>query len=276
MKFLYTLLSLCFSTLVFSQEKFEIFFDFNKDIPNEKSALELQKWMTENDHAQVLKIYGYCDSVDDNSYNKELALKRIQSTLKTLTENKIQISKSIELIPFGKDFKRSLIQEENRKVTLFYELLKLPVNKIGNEEIPSTGDVNAKIERERATLASKFAKAKVGDIITVENIYFQLDTDKIIDKSRPILNELYEIMRKNPKLKIRINGHICCNVEATNSILSSQRAIAVKAFLLEKQIHFYRLSYKGYGSTKPIYEIPEKSEKERLANRRVEIEIVAN
>ncbi|WP_164974501.1 OmpA family protein [Flavobacterium amnicola] len=276
MKFLFTFLSLCFSTLVFSQEKFDIFFDFNKDIPNEKSALELQKWITENDHAQVLKIYGYCDSVDDNSYNKELALKRIQSTLKTLTENKIQISKSIELIPFGKDFKRSLIQEENRKVTLFYELLKLPVNNVGNEEIPTMGDITAKIERERATLASKFAKAKIGDIITIENIYFQLDTDKIIEKSRPILNELYEIMRKNPKLNIRINGHICCNVEATNSKLSSQRAIAVKAFLLEKQIHFYRLSYKGFGSTKPIFEIPEKNEKERLANRRVEIEIVAN
>lgn len=274
MKFLVTVLSVCFSTLVFSQEKFDIFFDFNKDFPNEKSLITIQKWISENDNANVLKIYGYCDSIDDNSYNKELALKRIQSTLKTLAENKIQISKSIELIPFGKDFKRSSVQEENRKVTLFYELLKLPVNKIGNEEIPSIGDLNAKIERERATLASKFAKAKVRDVITVENIYFQLDTDKIIEKSRPILNELYEIMVKYPKLKIKINGHICCNVEATNSILSSQRAIAVKAFLLEKEILFYRLSYKGYGSTKPVYDIPEKNEKERLANRRVEIEIV--
>jgi len=274
MKFLYTFLSLCFSTIVFSQEKFDIFFDFNKDFPNEKSLITIQKWISENDNANVLKIYGYCDSIDDNSYNKELALKRIQSTLKTLAENKIQISKSIELIPFGKDFKRSSVQEENRKVTLFYELLKFPVNKSGNEEIPSIGDLNAKIERERATLASKFAKAKVRDVITVENIYFQLDTDKIIEKSRPILNELYEIMLKYPKLKIKINGHICCNVEATNSILSSQRAIAVKAFLLEKEILFYRLSYKGYGSTKPVYDIPEKSEKERLANRRVEIEIV--
>jgi len=274
MKFLYTFLSLCCSTIMFSQEKFDIFFDFNKDIPNEKSTVSLQKWMAENDQALVLKIYGYCDSVDDNFYNKELALKRIQSTLKTLAENKIQISKSIELIPFGKDFKRSLIQEENRKVTLFYELQKLPINNVGNEEIPSTGDLNVKIERERTSLASKFAKAKKGDIITVENIYFQFNTDKIIDKSRPILNELYEIMLKNPKLKIRINGHICCNIEATNSKLSSQRAIAVKAFLLEKQILFHRLSYKGYGSTKPVYEIPEKTEKERLANRRVEIEIV--
>lgn len=276
MKFLYTFLSLLFSTVLFSQEKFDIFFDFNSAIPNEKSVISFQKWISENDHAQVLKIYGYCDSVDDNLYNKELALKRIQSTLKTLTENKIGISKSIELIPFGKDFKRSLIQEENRKVSLFYELLKLPVNTVGNEEIPSIGDLNAKIERERASLAPKFAKAKKGDIITIDNIYFLFNSDKIIDKSRPILNELYEIMLKNGRLKIKVNGHICCNIDATNSKLSSQRAIAIKAFLLEKQILFHRLSYKGYGSSKPIYEIPEKSEKERLANRRVEIEIVAN
>ncbi|MES2811357.1 MAG: OmpA family protein [Bacteroidota bacterium] len=276
MKLYFTVCCLIFSTLLFSQEKLDVYFDFNKDMPTESSASKLQQWISENENALVLKIYGYCDSVDDNSYNKELALKRIQSTLKTLTESKIQISKSIELIPFGKDFKRSLIQEENRKVTLFYELLKLPKKNIGNEEIPSTGDLALKIEKERLSLASKFKIAKKGDIIKIENIYFQFDSDKILDKSRPILAELYAIMLKNPKLKIKINGHICCNPDVTNTKLSSQRALAIKAFLLEKQILFNRLSYKGYGSSKPIYKIPEESEKERLANRRVEIEILEN
>jgi len=276
MKLYFTFCCLIFSTVLFSQEKFDIYYDFNKDTPVESSTAKLQQWMSENENALILKIYGYCDSVDDNSYNKELALKRIQSTFKTLAENKIQISKNVELIPFGKDFKRSLIQEENRRVTLIYQLQKLPENNIGNDEVPSTGDLKTKIEKERQSLASKFKTAKKGDVIKIDNIYFQLNSDKIIEKSKPILTELYAIMLQNPKLKLKINGHICCNPDPSNTKLSSQRAIAIKAFLLEKQILFNRLSYKGYGSSKPIYKIPEESEKERLANRRVEIEIIEN
>lgn len=274
MKLVLAVISILFSNILLSQEKYEVYFDFNKDIPNEKAAIDLAKWMTENDNALIVKLYGYCDSVDDNSYNKELALKRIQSVLKIVTENKLKISKNIELIPFGKDFKRSAIQDENRKVTIFYERLPLPKNTVGRIEIPSEGDISTKIEREKNSLALQFKNAKKGDIIKVENIYFHLDSDKIIDKSKPILEELYQILLKNPKLKIQINGHICCYPEAVNGILSSQRAIAVKAFLLEKEILYPRISSKGFGSTKPVFRIPEQNEKERFANRRVEIEII--
>lgn len=274
MKLVLVVISILFSNILLSQEKYEVYFDFNKDIPNEKAAIDLAKWMTENDNALIVKLYGYCDSVDDNSYNKELALKRIQSVLKIVTENKLKISKNIELIPFGKDFKRSAIQDENRKVTIFYERLPLPKNTVGRIEIPSEGDISTKIEREKNSLALQFKNAKKGDIIKVENIYFHLDSDKIIDKSKPILEELYQILLKNPKLKIQINGHICCYPEAVNGILSSQRAIAVKAFLLEKEILYPRISSKGFGSTKPVFRIPEQNEKERFANRRVEIEII--
>ncbi len=274
MKLVLAVISILFSNILLSQEKYEVYFDFNKDIPNEKAAIDLAKWMTENDNALIVKLYGYCDSVDDNSYNKELALKRIQSVLKIVTENKLKISKNIELIPFGKDFKRSAIQDENRKVTIFYERLPLPKNTVGRIEIPSEGDISTKIEREKNSLALQFKNAKKGDILKVENIYFHLDSDKIIDKSKPILEELYQILLKNPKLKIQINGHICCYPEAVNGILSSQRAIAVKAFLLEKEILYPRISSKGFGSTKPVFRIPEQNEKERFANRRVEIEII--
>jgi outer membrane protein OmpA-like peptidoglycan-associated protein len=34
------------------------------------------------------------------------------------------------------------------------------------------------------------------------------------------------------------------------------------------------LAYKGFGSNQPVYPIPEKNEEEKIANRRVEIEIV--
>lgn len=274
MKKIIVLFVLVLAFTVNAQQKFDVYFDFNQEIPTAKSTEDFNQWMTKYSQSEILKIYGYCDSVDDNSYNKELALKRIQNVLKALTENKIEISKNLEMIPYGKNFKRSTIQEENRRVTFFYQYPKRPANSLSGEEIPSNVNINHFIEKERKDLSSQFAKAKKGDIIILQNIYFHFDSEKIIDQSRPILNELYTIMLKNPKLKIRINGHICCNTDAKDVKLSTQRAIAVKAFLLDKNILFNRLDYKGFGSSKPIYKIPEKSETEKLANRRVEIEIL--
>lgn len=263
-----------FSVVVNAQQKFDVYFDFNQENPTEKSKKELQEWMSKYSQSEILKIYGFCDSVDDNSYNKELAFKRINAVLKTLDENKIEINKNLESIPYGKNFKRSTNQEENRRVTFFYRYPKRTGNSLFGEEVPIDGNIAHFVEQERKSLATKFAQAKKGDIITLQNIYFYFDSEKIIVQSRPILNELYQIMLKNPKLKIRINGHICCNTDTNDVKLSMQRAIAIKAFLLDKNILFNRLQFKGYGSTKPVYKIPEKTEAERLANRRVEIEIL--
>ncbi|WP_394759249.1 OmpA family protein [Flavobacterium sp.] len=269
------LLFLFFSLVGNSQEKFEIFFNFNAAIPNEKSAKNFQKWISENSKAEITKIYGYCDSVDDKSYNKELSVKRINSVIKTLKENNFKLSKSIDLKPFGKDFERSINQNENRKVVIFYKIGLAKKTTDSNKEIPSPPfDYNSKVSNEKATLASKFATAKVGDLVKIENIYFYLDSDKIVEKSKPLLLELYSILVKNPKLKIEIQGHICCNTDPTDMKLSNKRALFIYAYLLEKEILFNRLSYNGFGSSKPIYKIPEKNEAERLANRRVEILIV--
>ena len=90
----------------------------------------------------------------------------------------------------------------------------------------------------------------------------------------PLLDELYRILKVNPKLKIEIQGHICCNTNVNDTKLSYRRALYIFSYLLEKEILINRLSYKGFGSARPVYKIPEKNEEERLANRRVEILIV--
>lgn len=278
MKKYYVLFLLLFSVAKLSaQQQFEVYFDFNKEAPNEKSVKDFNKWISENTNAEISKIYGYCDSVDDKSYNKELSAKRISNVIQILRENNIILTNKTELKPFGKDFKLSQNQNENRKVVIFYTLKNAPKNSITtNEEIPSNGDLKTKIQNEKLALAAKFAAAKKGDLIRIENIYFYLNSDKIVEKSIPILSELYSILIKNPKLKMEIQGHICCNTNPNDMKLSTQRAQCIYAYLLEKEIFLKRLSFKGFGSSKPIYKIPEKNEAERLANRRVEILIVAN
>ena len=86
---------------------------------------------------------------------------------------------------------------------------------------------------------------------------------------------MLKILRDKPKLKIQIQGHVCCMPENEQKI-SQKRAVAVYKYLISKGINAKRLSYTSFGSTKPIYSLPEKTEAEMSANRRVEIEIVEN
>jgi len=60
-------------------------------------------------------------------------------------------------------------------------------------------------------------------------------------------------LQKNSTLKIRINGHTD-NVgsDENNLTLSTNRAKAVKDFLIKNGIASKRSRHKGYGETKPI------------------------
>ena len=264
--------------LGFSQKQFEVFFDFNAAIPKETSITKLNQWITENKTAEVTKIFGFCDSVDDSQYNKDLAMRRINSVLVLLKKDTIKVSDKVELKPFGKDFKFSKKQEENRKVAFFYtvkEEQKKEKDVVVTEDYPiSPTDNQALIEKETSELATKFKKAKKGDLIKINNINFRFNSEKIEEESMPLLEELLQIMYDNPKLRIAIHGHICCNPNGMDTKLSYRRALVIFKYLAKYEIEINRLSYKGFGSNDPIYKVPEQNEAERKANRRVEILIV--
>jgi len=135
LKFVLLLLMIPFAN--YSQEKVAFFFDFNKDVLNQESAKKMEKWIDENANAEITKIHGFCDSVDDKSYNKELSAKRITAIMNMMEEGHIQLSENIELKPYGKEFKQSKNQDENRKVIVYYKLNK-PTTLLTEEEIPTT------------------------------------------------------------------------------------------------------------------------------------------
>lgn len=259
----------------FSQQQFEVFFDFNKDAPTQVSLTKLNQWIKDNKLAEITKVLGYCDSVDDSQYNKDLAMRRINSVLALLKNDSINISDKVELKPFGKDFKYSKKQEENRKVTFFYtlKLKEKPIVTTEEKEI-SFSNSSELITKEKSELAEKFKKAKKGDLIRINNINFYFNSEKIMEQSEPLLLELLQILYDNPKLKIAIHGHICCNPNGMDTKLSYRRALVIFKYLTKFEIELNRLSYKGFGSNDPIYKVPERNEAERKANRRVEILIV--
>jgi flagellar motor protein MotB len=83
-------------------------------------------------------------------------------------------------------------------------------------------------------------------------------------------------MEENPKLKIEIQGHICCQLVSDINDVSTARAKTIYSYLIRNKIDRKRMTFKGFGISKPIHKIPEKNETEADENRRVEILIVEN
>jgi outer membrane protein OmpA-like peptidoglycan-associated protein len=294
---------LLFTVQSYGQEKqFIVFFDFNKDVPNESSQNKIDMWVLENKNIEITRVFGYCDSVDDSKYNKDLAKRRVNSVMSFFKSNAVRINEKVELKSFGKDFKYSKNQSDNRKVEVFYNLVKdnqakiettktLPKTPFSNESdkqlvkqvttenkenhILEFEDLEVLVEKEKATLASKFEKAKKGDLVRISNINFYFNSEKVMEQSFPLLDELFDIMLNNPTLTIEIHGHICCNPNPNDTKLSFRRALVILKYLTKRGIAVNRLAFKGYGSNDPIYKVPERNEQERAANRRVEILIVA-
>ncbi len=86
----------------------------------------------------------------------------------------------------------------------------------------------------------------------------------------PVIDDVVAVLKKNPSLKIEIQGHTDkIGAEAYNQKLSENRARSVMNYLVMKGIEGKRLSIAGYGFTRP--ETTNETEEGRALNRRVEL-----
>ena len=261
-----------------AQDKLVLFFDFNQDIINEKSQQDFCKWLEHSKDKEILKIQGFCDSIDSNSYNKELSFRRANNVLALLEFNKVSLSEKLELYGLGEDFEQLKNQSDNRKVLVYYQD-KISINKkTDNENLVFEKDqvkeVPVNETKNNISLIEKVNNAKIGDLIKLENLNFYFNSERIITESEPILSDLLQVLKMNPQLKIYVYGHICCNNNPNDVKLSYRRSKFVFDYLIRNGIATSRLGHRGFGSSRPIYALPEKNEAERIANRRVEILVV--
>jgi cytochrome c oxidase subunit 2 len=110
--------------------------------------------------------------------------------------------------------------------------------------------------------------------ITLNAVQYESGSSTLTEDSRYQLNDLAEVLKKYPLMKIEISGHTD-NVgdPAANKALSQQRADTVKGFLVAQGITAARLTAVGYGSTKPID--TSDTDAGRQKNRRTEFRITA-
>ena len=106
----------------------------------------------------------------------------------------------------------------------------------------------------------------------IDEIYFVAGLPDILEESAPKLNRIRDFLLVNSSINIEIQGHV--NGDGSKKIkskrLSKKRAKSILSYLVDAGVSRDRLSAKGYGFTKPIFESPE-NEMEKEANRRVEI-----
>ena len=115
-----------------------------------------------------------------------------------------------------------------------------------------------------------------GETIILKNIFFTPNKFDLLSQSYEELDKLVLLLKENPKLKIQVSGHTNKNKETEqfNIDLSTNRALAVKNYLIQKGIADGRVTYVGYGFSKPIY-VGDSVEKEAV-NRRVEVTVLSH
>jgi len=119
----------------------------------------------------------------------------------------------------------------------------------------------------------KGAKVDKRGCWTLKGLNFDTNKYNIKPEFEGRLKEVAEVLKKNPQVHIRIDGHTdSVGMDADNQTLSDNRAKAVQQYLVDHGIAADRLKAMGFGEAKPIK--PNDTAENMYMNRRVELTVV--
>jgi outer membrane protein OmpA-like peptidoglycan-associated protein len=101
-------------------------------------------------------------------------------------------------------------------------------------------------------------------------ILFDFNSATIRPDSKPVLDEVLDLLKSEPAWQLTIEGHTdAIGSDDRNQALSQQRADAVRAYLVAGGVDASRLVAAGFGESKPVAD--NATELGRAQNRRVEL-----
>jgi outer membrane protein OmpA-like peptidoglycan-associated protein/tetratricopeptide (TPR) repeat protein len=167
----------------------------------------------------------------------------------------IETGKYVAVLPFKNDYVLT-VKKENYVYESMY---------IARED---------SVFEEPVTVNMEIQKVEVGKSYKLNDIYYEYDSDRLTEQSKLIIEEFVAFLNENEKIKVAIHGHTD-NVGGVeyNQNLSERRAKSVFDYLLQKGIHSIRLSYAGFGFSKPV--ASNETESGRALNRRTEFVIIS-
>jgi outer membrane protein OmpA-like peptidoglycan-associated protein len=136
--------------------------------------------------------------------------------------------------------------------------------------------------KKSTTLVADFGFFCEGDVIRIENIYYDLAKWNIRSDAAKELNKLVDILNKYPKMTIELGSHTDCRASVKyNNDLSQKRAKSAVDYLATKGIDKARMTAKGYGESKLVNKCECEgnkkvpcSEEEHQQNRRTEFKVL--
>lgn len=261
-----------------NNHSFAVHFDTDKFNLTADATSSLDSFIALNKTGIKIKLYGHTDIMADYDYNDVLSVKRTHAVKNYLVQKGFDAASIIEEKGFGK--RRPL--NRNHGELEMYMNRRVEITVEGDNTVVSTKTPCD--EKNEKTLAEEMedTATQAGSNIVLKNMNFYGGTHVIIPESLPVLMELVKVMKKNPQLEIAVEGHICCqdgpgdglDMGTRTANLSVNRAREICAYLSKNGIASARLQYKGFGHSVPLTPYPEKTEEERVQNRRVEIKIL--
>ena len=273
-------------TPVFGQkaiDTFKLYFDLNVSVLNDKmeKKIDLLVYNDKIISGSKVMIIGYADFLGSEGHNKDLSIWRAESVKAYLVENGVNAS-DITLCEGKGEIDRTSKEKggfpADRRVDIVVNnrvktnISGLPGKDTGKKKPIVTANI------------SEISKLGAGSVILLRDVYFPSDRHTISPESDATLERLYAVLDANPKLKISIEGHVCCiNPEAPDALdietgeahLSVNRAREIYNYLVNRGIDPQRLTYAGFGRSRPVAPA-EKTDEDKERNRRVEIRIISN
>lgn len=222
----------------------------------------------------------------DNVYPKgeghtlEIEIAKVFTFAGTIVdENKKPVKADIALTAENGDTVKLAKSDENGNYQFFAPMTRNDVyslNFYNDSNFSFTQNIRLADTARIRKLQTVLPRLKKGNKYSVGSINFVGGSVQYLPRAVPAMDNLYKLLKKNPKLKIKIIGHSNgrdMQDEAGIIAFTKGRATTIRNYLAIKGIDEKRISIDGKGDHEMLYALPKATEAQQEENRRVEIEV---
>jgi outer membrane protein OmpA-like peptidoglycan-associated protein len=270
-------------------DTFKLYFDLNAPALSEsmERKIDLLIFNDKLISGSNIMIVGYADYLGTETYNNNLSYKRAQNVKEYLVKYGMNANDITLCLGKGKIERAGMTAKSgfptDRRVDIVVNNTPKRKEQLTAKHPTKTHKKDSVTRKPGVPNMEELTHMPTGATLILKNVYFPPDRHFIKPESYKTLEKLYTILRDNPKMKISIEGHVCCirdvpdalDVDTYEPILSVNRAKEIYNFLVDKGIEASRLSYAGFGRRRPVV-VEEMNEFDAEKNRRVEIRITEN
>ncbi|MBC8033145.1 MAG: PD40 domain-containing protein [Chitinophagaceae bacterium] len=231
---------------------------YASDRSDSKGGLDLYTFELRKDIRPVKTLWVRGRVFDKNTLKGLPSSVELTDLLSKEVTSKVQTDDSgnyLITLPTGRDYAFNV----NRKSYLFFSE-NFPLSEKGPD---STYAIDIPLQPLEANAT-----------MVLRNVFFDVNKSELKGQSQVELDNIVKLLKENPSLKIRINGHTDNEGKAADNLrLSNDRAKAVITYLTSSGIEPGRLSSQGFGATQPVAD--NTTEEGRARNRRTELKVIS-